>query len=213
MMKYVQGSAFNIVYFDFFAFLLGFVCSIQSKPIGNSRRSVYAKTEKCYHQVSGEIDPSPDPMQKVSRTLLICLILVLVFPQAASAHPADMYFHTHTVLLAPGGIQVTWELIPGPMIAQAIWYSADQNDDQSISDPEALEWANTIIHTFSIELDGESLPLTLAGIEWPDEIQGLFKGDESIRVHLQAAWPDEIGPDHRLALHNRYNSKNSISWY
>lgn len=152
-------------------------------------------------------------MQKISHTLLICLLLVLVFPQVASAHPADMYFHTHTVLLAPGGIQVTWELIPGPMIAQAIWYSADQNDDQSISDLEALEWANTIIHTYSVELDGESLPLTLAEIEWPDEIQKLYRGDESIRVHLQASWPDEIGPDHRLALHNRYNSKNSISWY
>ncbi len=152
-------------------------------------------------------------MQKISHTLLICLLLVLVFPQVASAHPADMYFHTHTVLLTPGGIQVTWELIPGPMIAQAIWYSADQNDDQSISDLEALEWANTIIHTYSVELDGESLPLTLAEIEWPDEIQKLYRGDESIRVHLQASWPDEIGPDHRLALHNRYNSKNSISWY
>jgi ABC-type nickel/cobalt efflux system permease component RcnA/Tol biopolymer transport system component len=152
-------------------------------------------------------------MQKISHTLLICLILVLAFPQVASAHPADMYFHTHTVLLSPDGIQVTWELIPGPMIAQAIWYSADQNDDQSISDLEALEWAKTIIHTYSVELAGESLPLTLAGIEWPDDIQRLFKGDESIQVHLQAAWPDEIGPDHHLALHNRYNSKNSISWY
>jgi hypothetical protein len=152
-------------------------------------------------------------MQKVSRTLLICLLLVLIFPQVASAHPADMYFHTHTVILAPDGIQVTWEIIPGPMIAQAIWYSADQNDDQSISDLEALEWANTIIQTFSVELDGESLPLTLAGIEWPGEIQGLFKGDESIQVHFQAAWPDEIDPDHHLSLHNRYNSKNSISWY
>jgi ABC-type nickel/cobalt efflux system permease component RcnA/Tol biopolymer transport system component len=152
-------------------------------------------------------------MQKVSHTLLICLVLVLVFSQVASAHPADMYFHTHTVLLAPGGIQVIWELIPGPMIAQAIWYSADQNDDQSISDLEALEWANTIIGTFSVELAGEPLSLTLAGIEWPGEIERLFKGDESIRVHLQASWQDEIGPDHTLALHNRYNSKNSISWY
>ncbi len=186
---------------------------MEGEPIGSRKRSVYAKTEKCYHQVGGEIDPSPEPMQKLSRTLLICLLLVLVFPQVASAHPADMYFHTHTVTLAPDGIQVNWELIPGPMIAQSIWYSADQNDDQSISDLEALEWANTIIQTFSVELDGESLPLTLAGVDWPGELQKLFNGDESIQIHLQAAWPDEIGIDHRLALHNRYNSKNSISWY
>jgi ABC-type nickel/cobalt efflux system permease component RcnA/Tol biopolymer transport system component len=150
-------------------------------------------------------------MRKLVFLLVVLLTLLLV--SEVRAHPADMYFHTHTVTLSPEGIQVTWELITGPMVAQAVWYDADQNEDETISDAEAWAWGQKIIPAFGADLDGSALELELQAVEWPAEFAKLFSGEASIRIHLQADWPLNIGQAHVISLHNRFNPKNSLNWF
>jgi len=152
-------------------------------------------------------------MKKVTFSLLICLVILLVFPGSALAHPADMYFHTHTVRLSPDGIFITWQIVPGPMIAQSIWFDVDKDQDDLVSEREAADWANSILMTFSVDMDQESLSLELESVDWPSTVDTLFSGEEPIIINLFAEWPKEVQSEALVSLHNRYNPKSSLSWY
>ena len=145
--------------------------------------------------------------------LLLSLALALIIVRVAQAHPADMYFHTHSVSLSPDGIRIIWEFVPGPMVAQVTWYDADQNQDEMVSSEEAWAWTQALIQNFSAEFDGAPLALDLQAVEWPSGIPELLTGDEPIRIHLQAGWPIDIAQAHQITLQNQYNPQNSISWF
>jgi len=149
------------------------------------------------------------------RKLLLLLVLLLsVLPVAkAHAHAADMYFHNHIVTLSPDGIQVTWELAAGPMVAQAIWHDADQNGDEVVSSAEAQAWSEAILPVFSAELNGAALDFTLETTDWPTNVDAFSVGDEAIRIHLQADWPFSIDQAHVVSLHNHFNPKNSLNGF
>ncbi|RLD91806.1 MAG: hypothetical protein DRJ13_17230, partial [Bacteroidetes bacterium] len=152
-------------------------------------------------------------MKKMTFSLLICLVLLLVLPVSALAHPADMYYHTHSVKLSPDGIFITWQIVPGPMIAQSIWFAVDKDQDDLVSETEAVDWANSILTTFSVSMDQESLSLELESVHWPSTVDTLFSGEEPIIINLFAEWPEEVQADALVSLHNRYNPKNSLSWF
>ncbi len=152
-------------------------------------------------------------MKKVSFSLLICLVLLLVLPVSALAHPADMYYHTHTVRLSPEGIFIIWQIVPGPMIAQSIWFDVDKDQDDQVSETEAADWANSILMTFSVDMGEESLYLELESVDWPSTVNTLFSGEEPIIISLFAEWPEEVQADVLVSLHNRYNPKSSLSWF
>jgi len=152
-------------------------------------------------------------MKQVTFSLLICLVLLLVLPVSALAHPADMYYHTHLVKLSPDGIFITWQIVPGPMIAQSIWFDVDKDQDDLVSETEAADWANSILMTFSVSMDQESLSLELESVDWPSTVDTLFSGEEPIIIYLFAEWPEEIQFDALVSLHNRFNPKSSLSWF
>lgn len=90
----------------------------------------------------------------MQKRLLIFIVLLLFIPQVVHAHPADMYFHTHTVNISADGVQILWELVPGPMITHVVWHDADTNGDDLVSNAEAIAWVTPLLADFSAELDG-----------------------------------------------------------
>ena len=152
-------------------------------------------------------------MKKFVLAFLICVFLLLGYPFSADAHPADMYYHTHLVTLSSVGIEVIWEIMPGPMIAQSIWFAADRDQDDQISSQEAEIWAGSLLGTFSGELDQASLDLVLQQVLWPAEIDELYQGQTPIQIYLKADWPVDLVDEHEISLHNRYNPKSSLSWF
>jgi len=139
--------------------------------------------------------------------------MLIVYPVTAQAHPADMYYHTHSILLTQEGISITWEIVPGPMIAQSIWFDVDKDQDDLVSEAEAEDWVNSILMTFSIDLDHESLALELESVDWPSTVDTLFSGEEPIVIHLSSEWPEDNQVDALLSINNRYNPKSSLSWF
>ncbi len=152
-------------------------------------------------------------MKKITLSLLICALLCLAFPVSGKAHPADMYYHTHKVVITPMGMEIRWEMIPGPMIAQSIWFEADQDQDNQVSPEEAQAWAYTILDTFSVEMAGETLTLSLDRVEWPSTVEALYRGEEAIVINLSVSWPGGLVEDTRVSLHNRFAPKRSLSWF
>ena len=152
-------------------------------------------------------------LYRFTLAFLICAILLLGYPVSVNAHPADMYYHTHRVNLTVDGLEVVWEIMPGPMIAQSIWFAADQDQDDQVSTREGEAWASTILSTFSVEFDQQSLDLILNDVRWPVQIDDLYQGKEPIRIFLSADWPEELSEDRSVSLHNRYAPKSSLSWF
>lgn len=142
------------------------------------------------------------------------LILFLFIPQIVQAHPADMYFHRHTVNISAQGVQILWEFVPGPMVTHIVWHDADTNDDDLVSDAEAVAWVPPLLDSFSAELDGAPLDLSLVGVQWADDLPSLRTGDSPIIIEL---WGDWTGLDaiagHDLLLRNDYKAASSLSWY
>jgi ABC-type nickel/cobalt efflux system permease component RcnA len=145
--------------------------------------------------------------------MLICLVLLAVSPLSAEAHPADMYYHTHSVTLSRDGLSITWELVPGPLIAQSIWFEADHDQDGTVSAAEAGDWVQAILGTFSVNIDQDQLGLQTQSIEWPSAVQSLYSGEEPILIYLYAPWPEGISGDLQITIANRFNPKSSLSWY
>ncbi len=147
-------------------------------------------------------------MQK--RLIFLLAILLLALPRPASAHPADMYFHTFTLNFSSDSVQITWELVPGPMVTHVLWHEADLDGDEEISDAEAEAWVQPILDDFSLRLDGTPLTFDLVNIQWADSLPQLRTGESPITIELRADLDTSAG---ELLLLNEYKPENSLSWF
>ncbi len=147
-------------------------------------------------------------MQK--RLIFLLAILLLALPQSASAHPADMYFHTFTLNFSPKSAQIFWELVPGPMVTHVLWHEADLNGDEAISAEEAEKWITPMLADFSLRLDGTPLNFDLVAVKWADSLPQLRSGETPIIIELRADLDTSAG---QLILLNEYKSENSLSWF
>lgn len=152
-------------------------------------------------------------MQKYLLSFILASALILIPMRPARAHPADMYFHTHQVSLSPDGIRITWEMVPGPLIAQSIWVEADLNQDELVSPQEALAWSKPVVANLRVALDGTTLPLELQSVDWPSGISRFFAGEESIRIQLQGSWPEPPAREHEIEIQNLFIPGSSVSWF
>ncbi|MBT7073850.1 MAG: hypothetical protein HN922_02965 [Anaerolineae bacterium] len=147
-------------------------------------------------------------MQK--RLIFLLALLLLAIPHPASAHPADMYFHTFTLNFSPNTMQITWELVPGPMITHILWQEADLDGDEMVSEEEAEKWITPLLADFSLELDGTPLKFELASVKWADSLTQLRSGEAPIIIELHA---DFSASASELLLLNKYKPENSLSWF
>lgn len=147
-----------------------------------------------------------------TKILLLFLLVALFLPQVASAHPADMYFHTFQVEIAPAEVTVNWELVPGAMITHVVWHDADTSGDEKISEAEAKAWIAPLLDEFQMELDGSPLKFDLVRVQWAASLPELRTGESPILIVLRAPLPDDAAP-HDLVLLNNYNNANSLNWF
>lgn len=75
--------------------------------------------------------------RKLAVLLCLCWLLLVGKLPASHAHPADMYLQTYTLRLTPAGVEVTYTLSPGPVLAAATWHEADLNGDEVVAEAEA----------------------------------------------------------------------------
>ncbi len=156
----------------------------------------------------------------IRRTVLLglaALLLLLALAAAAvprvSAHPADMYFHTHTLTLSPDGARDTWMIAPGTLLAYVVWNKADTDRDGAISDAEALAWTEALPDAYLALVDGEPLAWQITGVTWPRSLVDFETGRDAIAVELALAWPAAMPDTAQIAFYNRFEEYNSSNWY
>ena len=152
----------------------------------------------------------------LSRWAILLAVLSMLFrPQSmASAHPVDMYAQTQAILLTPAGLQVDWKITPGPLLADAIWDSADQDKDGSVSQAEAQAWAAPVLAQWGLTIDGQPVGKpSVQAVQWPASIDPFRTGEDSIRIRLFFNWPAGETGRHALDMHNSFQEANSLNWF
>lgn len=142
------------------------------------------------------------------------LMLVMVPIGVAYAHTPDMYGQTQAIDITKSGLQVDWHIMPGPLLADAVWNAADQNQDGSISSDEAQAWVAPFLSGLTFSVDGQLLDsLQTQGIRWSASKTALRTGEDAIEVLFAVSWPDGLIGKHTLEIHNSYLEVNSLNWF
>lgn len=145
--------------------------------------------------------------------LFVVLVLALSAVPRASAHPADQYFHTHTITLTPDGAQAVWTVAPGTMLAYITWNKADADGDGQVRADEARAWALPLIDDYLALVDGQPLVWTLKAVDWPASLVDFEVGKDAIDIHLALAWPAAMPTTAQVAFYNQYEEYNSSNWF
>ena len=154
-------------------------------------------------------------MRKSRFIALVLLISMSAFMQVvpAAAHPADLYVHSLNVTLAADKLSIQWEIKPGPMLVSSIWFEADTNQDEAVSQEEAARWAGARVALLTATLNGAQFPLRMENLQFPSSRDAFQSGAETITIYLSAAWPHDLGDSYELVLHNGVEEQKSVNWY
>jgi nickel/cobalt exporter len=148
-------------------------------------------------------------------TALFLILLLVFYPTlVASAHPIDMYAQTQSMLIGSDGIQIDWKITPGPLLADAIWSAADQNQDGSISSREVQAWTAPWLSGETVLFDNQPIAYTQTqDIRWPATVDVMRTGEDSIEMHLLVKLPAGLSGKHSVVIHNSHLELNSLNWF
>ncbi len=147
--------------------------------------------------------------------ILLAIPTVFFLPRdVVRAHPVDMYAQNQAILFTRVGLQVDWKIIPGPLLADAVWGAADQNHDGSINLQEAQAWCAPLLSQWRVDLDNRRMdPGQVQDIHWPATIDAFRTGEDAIWIKLSIPWTAGDGEKHRLEIHNSFQEANSLNWF
>ena len=153
-----------------------------------------------------------------TKSLILLIFTCLIFLTGASsvhAHPADVYVHTINVTSAPTGLQIKWEIKPGPMLTSYLWYEADANQDETLTQQEVDNWGSVRAALLTATLDDKPLSLLIESVQMPADLNSFQAGQEFITFDLSAKWPHPQGAANvqRLVLDNGMEQTKSINWF
>ncbi len=154
--------------------------------------------------------------RKSSKLLGVIFILVILFSSLVTkvhAHPADVYTHTINVAISQTGLQIKWDIKPGPMLTSFLWYQADANQDKILSQQEVNDWGNARAALLTATLDDTPFPLLIDSIKMPSDLKKFQAGEEFITFNLSAKWPQDAVSSKHLVLNNSMEQKTSINWF
>lgn len=131
---------------------------------------------------------------------------------SARAHPADMYAQTLNTSISPSGLQIVWDVKPGPMLSGFLWYQADADQDGTLTELEADTWGSARAALLTATLDDKPLPLSMDSVKMPADLQSFQAGQEFITFTLSAKLSQTANVQH-LYLNNELEPQKSINWF
>ena len=156
---------------------------------------------------------------RISRRLRPTLILMILLgcaglPMRARAHPADMYAQSQSITIARDGLHIDWKIVPGPILADAVWGATHSAPDGAI-DPEAAKaWTAPYISGLVITLDDRALGgVQVQSVRWPESVDAMRTGEGAIEIRLLIGWPEKLDGKHSIELHNTYLEGNSLNTF
>jgi len=135
------------------------------------------------------------------RRLLFCLLCACVVHLPVAAHVLDQYLEVAKIALAPDGPRVELRLVPGVQVADRIFALIDVDGDGQISSAEEQAYTQRVLQDIALEVDGQRVPLALAGIQFPSRRE-MSEGNGAIRLNLAAEAALDAAGNHQLSFRN-----------
>lgn len=155
------------------------------------------------------------PIWLVGLLGLIWLLAATPPAREASAHPIDEYVQNTYIDLAPDRTTLQIDLTPGVLVAPEVVALIDADGDGEISEAEGEAYVeDAVLPDLSLEVDGESQPLTLVDSNFPTPLD-MGAGMGTIRLWVAPEAPAGSSGDHSLTYRNDHepldNSKYLVN--
>ncbi len=125
-----------------------------------------------------------------------------------------MYAQTQSILISSDGIQIDWKITPGPLLADAIWSAADQDQNGSISPQEVQAWIAPWLSGETVLFDNQPIAYAQTqDVHWPATVDVMRTGEDSIEMHFLVKLQAGLNGKHSVVIHNSHLELNSLNWF
>jgi hypothetical protein len=131
-----------------------------------------------------------------------------MLPAPAFAHRLDEYLEATILSVDSSRVGGTMRLVPGVAVASTVIAGIDTNYDGTISGTEETAYAQRVLKSVSLSVDGRLLPLRLVSMSFPT-IDEMKQGIGEIQIGFTANLPSG-GVHRRLIFENHHQSGNAV---
>ena len=127
-----------------------------------------------------------------------------------SAHRRDEYLQAARLAIDPARVEIALDLTPGIAVADQVLAEMDPDGSGAIDRTEGRAYAQRVLHSVTVDVDGRPLSLLLIDVDAPDN-GAVREGDGVLRLRAQARLPDLDAGVHRLRYRNDH--RNDLGAY
>ncbi len=127
----------------------------------------------------------------------------------AGAHRVDEYLQATRLLIDTDRVELEIDLTAGSAVAAAVFGWIDTNRDGEVSDAEGEAYAQQVLRSVALEVDGRATPVRLGGASFP-EFRAMSLGVGTIRLRATAAVPTARAGRHRVRFVNTHRVESSV---
>lgn len=144
-----------------------------------------------------------DRSLRVTLLLGLLLLLTVLTPLSALAHPADVYLQATYITVRPTAVAVELNLMPGVLVVPQTLSQLDPDRNQQISESEGRAYVDRVLRSVVLQVDGKPLTLTVSKIDLPTYLN-LQAGYGTLRIFTTATLTDSLTGAHQLTYQNNY---------
>jgi hypothetical protein len=136
---------------------------------------------------------------------LIVAAISIALSAEVSAHRRDEYLQAARLAIDPDRVRIALDLTPGIAVAETVLSEIDLDANRSISAAEARAYADRVLSTIALDVDGIPLDVELVDSTFP-AIDAVLNGDGTARIQAVASMPRLAEGRHYLRYRNAYRS-------
>jgi hypothetical protein len=144
-----------------------------------------------------------------ARFFVIAIGMRLALPSVADAHRLDEYLQATRIDVSLDRVELDIDLTAGVGVAPGVWGLIDTDRDGRISDVEGRRYADLVLKSVVVQVDGHARPVALVSSRFPT-FQEITSGSGPIRIEARAALPLTSAGRHTLRYRNTHRRATSV---
>jgi len=144
-------------------------------------------------------------LHRLAERLVVLIFLLGAITPGASAHRLDEYLQAARIAVEPHRIQIALDLTPGAAVADGIFETIDLDQDGKMSAKERAAYAQAVLSSLSLAVDGQSFVLKIDDLRFPT-LEEMRLGEGVIRLRAHALVRGTRQGEHGLVFSNHHRS-------
>jgi hypothetical protein len=133
----------------------------------------------------------------------------LGYPAPSLAHRLDEYLQASRLSVDRDGVTLEIDLTPGVSVAPQVLALIDTDGDGQLSAAEAEAYANQVLNSVALSIDGRPVALILTGEQFP-QLGEMTLGTGMIRLRATAKIPEVAAGRHQVFYRNSHQPELSV---